>query len=288
MRLALLLAVLLVAVSWDRPSVQAGPETPPIARFIEIVRGYDVTTIRRTFPAYNQGLFATLFGAGDPIPLTTDEQRALFANQVVVTPAGRRIDIGHVITGLEAATAATPTSRTVEMVTGCSMVGSVTWSGDVGQALHDYLRAGGTDNPAPFYDAEASEEDLLGDLDGWTFAMHTGGAAVDVADYLEQAYLRARPGADTSRFRAFALSLDQTTDRSVLSEQARAMIAREITCFARAIATLSNSGVTVASIEQNAPYFVDRFTTFIEEGLAGEMRETSCIVPRSRSYSIWL
>jgi hypothetical protein len=271
MRVVLLLAMLTAALAQDRPSVRAQPETPTIAQFIEIVRGYDVTTIRRTFPAYNQGLFATLFGAGEPIPLATDEQRALFTTQIVVTPAGHRFDIGHVITGLEAATAATPTSRAVEMVTGCIMVGSVTWSGDVGQALHDYVRAGGTDDPAPFFDAEASVEDLLGDVDGWTFAMLTGGAPLDVADYLEQTYLRESPGVDAHRFRAFATSLDQSTDGSVLSDLARAIIAREVTCFARAIATLTSSGVTAEAIEQAAPYFVDRFIRFVEEGLAEEM-----------------
>jgi hypothetical protein len=273
MRALVPLAVLVALLMQDHSRVRAQPETPTLAQFIEIVRGYDVTTVRRTFAAYNQGLFATLFGAGEPIPLSSDEQRALFTNQIVLTSAGHRIDIGHVITGLEAATAATPTSRTVEMVSGCIMVGSVTWSGDVGQALHDYIRAGGTD-PTPFFDAEASVEDLLGDVDGWTLAMRSGGATLDVADYLEQAYLHAQPSLDANRFRAFAISLDENTDGSVLSELARAIIAREITCFARAIAALTSSGITAAAIEQAAPYFVDRFIRFVEEGLAEEMRGT--------------
>src|SRR5688572_10841339 len=114
MRALVPLAVLAALLMQDRARVLAQPETPTLAQFIEIVRGYDVTTIRRTFPAYNQELFATLFGAGEPIPLATDAQRALFTNQIVLTPAGHRIDVGHVVTGLEAATAATPTSRAVE------------------------------------------------------------------------------------------------------------------------------------------------------------------------------
>lgn len=62
---ALALAVLLGLVPFVQATSdgEAAGEAPRLEVFIEAVRGYDVATIRRTFPAYNQGLFALLFGA---------------------------------------------------------------------------------------------------------------------------------------------------------------------------------------------------------------------------------
>lgn len=114
-----------------RPSIAADEhDTPPVEAFIALVRGYDVATIRRTFPAYNTGLFERVFGAGTPIMLEDPHEQELFARQTVRTPAGVVIDIGHVITGLEAAAPLPPSAREVEILSGCSLRGSVTWAGD--------------------------------------------------------------------------------------------------------------------------------------------------------------
>lgn len=260
--MAVLCAILLGA---GRPAVQA-QGAPSLGTFIDVVRGYDVTTIRRTFPAYNQGLFQTLFGAGPGIPLASDEQRALFTEQLVTTPAGQALDIGHVITGLEAATALPPAARAAQAATGCAMTAAVTWSGDVGKALHDYLADpdAARRGPAFYFDREASPEDLLGDVDGWVLGIQAAGAPVDVAALLEDAYLSG--DLESTRFHRFAGALGGTGG-TALSDAARARAGDEIRCFARALATFTRSGVTGAAIEAEAGYFVERFIAFVEAGL---------------------
>src|SRR5262249_14508784 len=95
-------------------------DTPTMQRFIELVRGYDVATVRRTFPAYNTGIFERVFGSGAPISLISAADEALFQNQVVLTPAGRVIDVGHVVTGLEAGGPLPSRARAVQSARGCS------------------------------------------------------------------------------------------------------------------------------------------------------------------------
>jgi hypothetical protein len=260
-------------------AVAPGAQRPParaqtagtMALFIEAVRGYDVTTIRRTFPAYNQGLFATLFGAGEPIPLASPEYRALFSEQIVTTPAGQELDVGHVITGIEAGTALPPAARLAQATTGCSMIAAVTWSGDVGKALHDYLIDPVRGAPASYYDAEANPADLLGDVDGWVLGAEAAGVPVDVAALLESAYLNG--DLEATRFRRFGAQVGGA-DGGALSDAARARVRDEITCFARAFATFTGSGITAERIAAESPYFVERFTRYIEDGLAREASPT--------------
>lgn len=267
--LCILSAVTLLGLGGNPATARAEPQ--PLADFIETVRGYDVATIRRTFPAYNQGLFQMIFGAGVPIPLETDAQKLLFEEQLVTTPAGTVLDIGHVITGIEAATALTRVGRLVEQQTGCSMIAAVTWSGDVGKALHDSLAEPDRGDSMFFFDHEASDEDLLGDVDGYVLGSLASGAPVDVADVLTRAYVTGGPGGtlDDRRFAAFARSVSRTDD-AALSPAAREMIGREITCFAGALASFGRTGITRDAIVAAAPYFVDRFIQFIEDGLARE------------------
>jgi hypothetical protein len=268
--LFILSAVTLQSLGGRPATVRAEPQ--PLADFIEIVRGYDVATIRRTFPAYNQGLFRMIFGAGDPIPLTSDAQKLLFEEQLVTTPAGTVLDIGHVITGIEAATALTPVGRLVEQQTGCSMLAAVTWSGDVGKALHDSLAEPDRGNAEFFFSHEASDEDLYGDIDGHVLGYLTGGTAGDVAQMLADVYIPDGAGLtlDAERFQVFLHALG-AGGAGTLTATGKAMIAREITCFAGALATFGRTGVTRDAIAAAAPYFVDRFIQFIEDGLAREL-----------------
>lgn len=252
--------LLLLSLALPRPAA-ATPEPPPLTTFIALVRGYDVTAIRRSFPAYNTGLFAQLYGAGTGIAVESPEARALFAGQLAVTPAGHLLDIGHVITGLEAAAAPSAAARLVERQTGCDMRAAVTWSGDVGNALHAYLAASGAGEADLFFDREAPPEDLLGDVDGWLLALPLQPGALDVAALLEAAYL---PGSDfeRTRFQRFAASVSS------------GMLEQEIVCFARATALLGGSGVSPEAIEAAALPFIERFRRFIDAGIAAELAAT--------------
>ena len=268
-RLAAVMVLGLVAAG-AAPIAGRAQVAPPLASFVDTVRGYDVTTIRRTFPAYNQGLFEMVFGAGPGIPLTTPAQEDLFSHQVVVTPAGQMLDVGHVITGLEAATAPTPTSRAIEQTSGCSMLAAVTWSGDVGKALHDYLADGGQGDPAAYFAREAPPEDLLGDVDGWVMGTESTGMQIDVADVLTTAYLAG--DLESARFHRFAASLGGA-DKQGLTDAARQRIGDEIRCFAGALAALERTGVTPEAITAASPAFVDRLIAYVENGLAAEIGE---------------
>src|SRR5262245_34079070 len=171
------------------PEHVRGNDTPTMAEFIELVRGYDVATVRRTFPAYNTGIFERVFGSGAPIPLTSTADQALFQNQLVLTPAGRIIDVGHVVSGLEAGGPLPPSARAVQSASGCSMLAAVTWSGDVGQALIDFVAGGVSITAEQAYTVNAPPEDLLGDVDGYLLGLDLNGQPADVAAVLTSAYL---------------------------------------------------------------------------------------------------
>src|SRR3712207_1695132 len=114
MRWLALLALLLAALVAPLPRearADHDDDYPRVEEFIAVVRGHDVATIRRTFPAYNTGVFERIFGAGTPIPLTTERQQRIFTEQLVRTPAGVVLDIGHVATGIEAAAPLPPVAR---------------------------------------------------------------------------------------------------------------------------------------------------------------------------------
>jgi len=258
-RLLVLVALLSGALLLGaRPIWAREQEPPPVQDFIALVRGHDVATVRRTFPAYNTGLFERVFGAGTPIPLSADPDRALFETQLVRTPAGVVLDMGHVVTGLEAAAPLPPTARQVEMLTGCRMRAAVTWSGDVGEALALFVLSGDAD-PAPFFDRSASVEDLYGDIDGYALGAAFGGPAIDVADVLTRAYLEGDH--EAHRFTRFWAALGADPE---------AGIAREIGCFAAAYGALTGRSLDRARLAEAAPYFVERFSTFVWNGLAAE------------------
>ena len=240
-------------------AVAAGDDLPTIAEFVAAVRGYDVATVRRTFPAYNTGLFEQVFGSGTPIPLATPREQRMFAEQNVRTPAGHVIDIGHVVTGLEAAAPLPPMARAVESAGGCSLRAGVTWSGDTGQALADFVLAGAHD-PAPFYDENAPPEDLLGDIDGYVLGAEFGGPAVDVADVFNRAYVVG--DLEATRSHRFA---------ALLGDDPRSAAGREITCYTRAFALLTGAQIDPDRLVEAAPYFVDRFMAFVEDGLRAEV-----------------
>jgi hypothetical protein len=225
--------------------------------FIALVRGYDVATVRRTFPAYNTGLFERVFGAGTPIPLTEEHDRTLFEQQLVRTPAGVVLDVGHVVTGLEAAAPLPPMARQLEMLSGCQMRAAVTWSGDVGEALALFVLSGETD-PAPFFDRSAPAEDLYGNVDGYVLGAEFG-PEIDVAAVLTYAYLESVY--EAHRFARFWSSL---------GDDPAAFAARQILCFAGSYAVLTGQQVDRARLVEAAPYFVARFLEFVHAGLAAE------------------
>jgi hypothetical protein len=260
-RLSVSLLALVMLCAAGRPVSQAAraQQAPPsVESFIALARGYDVATIRRTFPAYNTGLFRLVFGSGTPIPLADEESLALFQDQRVRTPAGVTLDIGHVVTGIEAAAPLPSVARQIEASTGCQMRAAVTWSGDVGQALSDFVASGATD-PEPFYNSNAPAEDLLGDVDGYLLGAEFGGPSPDVAAILTRAYLES--DFEATRFSRFV---------ALLGDDPAAFVARQVGCYATAFAALSGSPVDPDAIRQAVPYFVGRFLDFVREGARQE------------------
>ncbi len=260
--LALLLTVL-VALPPREARADRDEDYPTVEEFIAVVRGYDIATIRRTFPAYNTGVFERIFGAGTPIPLTTDREGTIFAEQLVRTPAGLVLDIGHVVTGLEAAAPLPPVARALEMMSGCQMRASVIWSGDVGEALL-FFAASGQSDPAPFYERSAPLEDLYGNIDGFVFGAEFGGPSIDTADVLTRMYLQS--DYESQRFSRFV---------AALGDNAEEFAARQIVCFARSYAALTSTPVDPARLMEAAPYFVDRFWSFVTAGVEAETAGTS-------------
>ncbi len=262
-RIALLLPALVVLpLSALNASDVSASDAPPVEEFIALVRGYDVATVRRTFPAYNAGLFELVFGSGATIPLTDEREQAVFRDQLVLTPAGVVLDIGHVVTGIEAGAPLPPAARAIESNLGCQMRAAVTWSGDLGQALIDYLASGAT-GPAPFYAAGASDEDLFGDIDGYLLGADNAGPAPDVAAILTSAYLES--DFEATRFSRFL---------AALGDDPAAFIGREVACYAAAFARLSGMPLELDRAREAAPYFVGRFLAFLRDGAAAERAPT--------------
>jgi hypothetical protein len=138
------------------------------------------------------------------------------------------------------------------------MRAAVTWSGDVGQALIDYLASGATD-PAPFYSAGASQEDLLGDIDGYVLGGENAGPSPDLAVILSRAYLES--DFEATRFSRFL---------AVLGADPATFVAREIVCYAAAFARLSGMPLDADRVREAAPYFVGRFLDFLRDGVSAE------------------
>ena len=258
-RFAALLVALLLVGGFGPAEARAEDDPPAMEEFIAIVRGYDAATVRRTFPAYNDGMFQQVFGGGPTIALATEREHAIFANQFVRTPAGHTLDVGHVVTGLEAAGPLPVTARAVAATTGCSLRAAVTWSGDVGQALVDFLLAAGDDDSAAFFDAGASPEDLIGDIDGYVLGAASLGQSVDTGEVLAAAYLGG--DLEATRFRRFV---------ALLGSDPVAAAGREIVCYAYAFSRLAGAQIDPQRIAEAAPHFVERFWTFVQAGLATE------------------
>jgi hypothetical protein len=264
MRRLLTLAVMIAALGANAlpPVARAGQDQdyPSVEDFIVVVRGYDVATVRRTFPAYNTGLFERVLGAGTPIPLTTDADRRLFEDQLVRTPAGVVLDIGHVVTGLEAAAPLPPPARQLESLLGCQVRAAVTWSGDVGQGLVDFLLDPNATDPATFYERNASDADLFGDIDGYVLGADLlGRDDIDVAAALTRAYLES--DYETTRFRRFI---------AALGPDPAAFAGRQIACYATAYAALTGRQLDRVRLAAATPYFVERFLAFVQAGAASE------------------
>lgn len=264
---AALLVMLLLFLAFTLSACQEGAteDEPSMAELIAIVRGYDAATIRRTFPAYNTGLFARTYGTGPSIPLGGARQRAIFEEQLVRTPAGATIDVGHVIAGIEAGGPLPASALLVERLTGCQLRAAVTWSGDLGEAIAEYLVAGGAPDGssaemAVFFNRYASPEDLLGDLDGYILGAVLPDAP-DIASLLTTAYLDGE--LEPVRFRRFVALFGDDLD---------ALVSRETICFARALIQLGGASgpANAADVATAAPPFVERFLTFVRAGVAAE------------------
>ena len=130
------------------------------------------------------------------------------------------VDIAHVMTGIDGALSASPTTnelkaRVLRRANQSDPRDFVTWSGDLGQAYAQYLvrrwvRGDTRTNLQAFVDAEARPEELLGDLHGyiatqvWRDLQPAGdpiGGPLKVSSILRTLYLvdKPKPGSVTHR-----------------------------------------------------------------------------------------
>lgn len=144
-----------------------------------------ITALRMTWAgeAYNDALWALLLPAqwwwADPLDLNRTrggdrfsdrDRQVLRGRQCLVTRQHGCIDFGHALTGINAschpATGGFLRSRGLN--TAARVVGAATWSGDVGSVYKAYYpyRANARASLDDAWQSLASDEDLLGDVDG--------------------------------------------------------------------------------------------------------------------------
>ncbi|HMV69330.1 MAG TPA: LysM peptidoglycan-binding domain-containing protein [Myxococcota bacterium] len=206
-----------------------------------------------------------------------DRLRPMGANgerraRLVRLPDGSVIDPGHLFTGIDAQLHP-DTSWEIDAYRIDNRDAS-TWSGDVGQAIVGY-QGGATADQA--WERDASEADLLADLDGVNLGSgwSLGGG---VADQLA-AYYSSKDGGVTKRFSAFLKNRELSHQGGQLTDEAKEIIRAESDDFAEAYdrrregRVSQGLGVFGGRFDENderSMEMTDRFIGFIEQGLADE------------------
>src|SRR5205085_39626 len=120
-------------------------------------------------------------GAGAP-PLdaqmiSPDTLDGLYETNVVLLPDGQLLDVSHVLAGLDLKTSGTTfKAATAEVGDNITMMGVVTWAGDLASWLLKYIKAAGArgeDEGPPPADpvlSAAQKVDLLSDMDAQALA----------------------------------------------------------------------------------------------------------------------
>lgn len=216
-------------------------------------------------------------------PLTAEDVAALTRSYAVVPVNGQSLDVGHLLTGLDAQNY--PRTGGLIGLSGIHGPSGATWAGDVGSALAEFgfETQSRLTTRQDYYDNFASEADMLGDIDGIAISGVT--LPPGTADTLS-ARLRAYYGAAGStgsrpadtRFTAFcsAAGFGFTGRGSAarLDAGARATIRTRINDFAAMWALKLRREHTIvldaAYTDADLTWFTDHFISWVESGLARE------------------
>lgn len=215
-------------------------------------------------------------------PLTAEDIAALTRSHAVIPVNGQSLDVGHLLTGLDAQNF--PRTGGLIGLSGIHGPSGATWAGDVGSALAEFgfETQSGLTTREEYYNNFASEADMLGDVDGIAISGVTlpPGAADTLSARLRAYYgagsTAARPS-DT-RFTAFCTAAGFTfTGRGSaarLDAAARATIRSRISDFATMWALKLRREHTIvfdaAYTDADLTWFADHFITWVESGLARE------------------
>jgi hypothetical protein len=209
---------------------------------------------------------------------------------------GEAVDIGHVLCGIEGSPFQDPRhdqSGPFSVIDAPTRLRLVTWAGDLGKALHEYIKeflkvleAGEPLNLADFLKEEAGRPDLIGDIDGINI-----GAVYDSRRSLA-ANLNAYYGTESRRrYRRFIersrsasgaalFPLIPGSNPPKLADAARRHIAEQVLAFQSGLSLFKNYPATLDSkkrrlyadiIRQDSAevtLVVDNFVEFLEDGLA--------------------
>jgi hypothetical protein len=219
---------------------------------------------------------------------------ALRANQNV-SFEGKTIDIGHVLTGVDAMNF----PQTAGIFKNHKMSGpaAATWSGDVGSALTNWatnhpLKDLSDKGKEKFYNSYSSMDDLLGDLDG----INMGGMAslpksAKLSQRLRAYYKTSKATGSAKRWTNFCSVSGFEVQNGALTSAARTYIRTQILNFAHGFnikgaladgAILSNGGyggyvseetikmTSRARIDTHVDWFANRFIQQVQAGLAAE------------------
>lgn len=217
---------------------------------------------------------------------------ALRSNQIV-SFEGKNIDIGHVLTGVDAMNF--PTTAGIFKNNNMSGPAAATWSGDVGSALTNWA----TDHPLndlsdagkeKFYKSYSSMDDILGDLDG----INLGGLpalprSAKLSQRLRAYYKTNKATGASKRFTNFCAVSGFEVQNGQLTAAARTYIRTQVLNFANGFNVSGSfwdsfimgagggygSAETMemtsrARISANVDWFANYFIKQVEAGLASE------------------
>jgi hypothetical protein len=225
-------------------------------------------------------------------PVAMADVAAIRQHQVVSTDGGERIDIGHILTGVDSFNF--PGVAGVFANQGMEGPAAATWSGDVGSALVNWATEAtlGDDSEATkvrFYDRFANRSDMLGDVDALAVA-HGPNLSLPPSAPLSQrleAYYQTAPATGQSqRFHNFCRASHFNLSGNQLDPAARIRIRDQIVRFARGFNVKGSalSGIILgggggqgaiestpmARVEREAGWFADHFMAWVNAGLVAE------------------
>lgn len=188
------------------------------------------------------------------------------------------IDLGHVFSALDAFYNPRPSWKARTLFGFHDSVGPASWSGDVGSVLTAYFsqyKSGEKFNQrvVDVYTRYASNEDVIGDVDGVAMGVLYKGKGMKLSRMLERYFVKEKEF-KTQRFSAFAIS--QIGGKNLGSAKVRQSLKKDISLFARGYWKKSKSGFTSIFTrnypwtEANVERVVDLFISQLQKMQAQE------------------